>query len=258
MVEVTYATITGCVLSGNARSGLFVTDSSPMTIENNRIGVEAHSDAPLPNGASGIYIGLPLNSSLIENYLTVAGNIVAFNRDFGIAVAPRRDYAPAQPDVRLTRNLVWANAIDAIDVGLDGVATPTIVSGQGPLVAPVITSARYDRASDTTTIEGDLPAAGGINAGRIYRLEVELFASETPGVRRTGDAQYFIDRADLRDEKGRAVKLPARFRLVVPRDLTGLWMTATLTSSHSDFERDDRGQTRIATTELSRPLLVSE
>jgi hypothetical protein len=79
-----------------------------------------------------------------------------------------------------------------------------------------------------------------------------------PGLRGTGDAQQFIDGTQLRAPKGFAATLPAHFRFVVPRDLTGLWITATLTSSHFDFERDDSGQTRIATTELSRPRQVTK
>src|SRR5437016_8498843 len=48
--------ISRSVLSGNTRSGIFVT-AGRVVIQDNRIGVKAHSDEPLPNGASGIYLG---------------------------------------------------------------------------------------------------------------------------------------------------------------------------------------------------------
>ena len=256
-LDLTYATITGCVTSGNHRSGIYVVSSVPMKIADNRIGVKAHADEPLPNGASGIYIGPPYASPVVDNYLTIENNAVAFNAHFGVAVQPRRTWDPYQPYVQLSRNRIWANAIDAIDVGLDGVATRTEML-RGSVDAPSIISARYDPAAKATIVEGRL----GFTRYRdskwvsVQAVELELFASDTPGLRYTGDAQQFLERIALIDDRGNPLELPAVFRVSIPGDLTNRWLTATLTLEHFDYEKDDRGQVRIGTTELSRPMMV--
>ena len=66
------ARITSSVLSGNARSGIFVA-AGHVTVKDNRIGVKAHTDEPLPNGASGIYFGLDDVSTAIWALVTRPG-----------------------------------------------------------------------------------------------------------------------------------------------------------------------------------------
>ena len=259
VLRTTEATIRDCVVSGNTRSGIFLDGSSPMIIENNRLGLQAHADAPLPNGASGIYIGAPVTSFVMKNYVDVRNNAIAFNRDFGIAVHPRDDWNPFQPYVRASRNRIWANAVNAIDIGLDGVAT-TVAAVGGFLPAPVITSARFDATTNTTTIEGYLGfERNDRNGGGLpFAVEVELFVSRTPGARHAGDAEQFLTSTSLpRPSAGGPVTLPSTFRVSYPGNLTGRWITATITRSTFDHEKDDTGQTRIATTELSAPVAVT-
>ncbi|HVR40667.1 MAG TPA: right-handed parallel beta-helix repeat-containing protein [Thermoanaerobaculia bacterium] len=122
--------ITNNVLSGNRRSGIFLTGFSAATIRDNRIGVAATSDAQLGNGASGIFIGQ--SQAVIEN------NVIANGIDFGVAIA--RD---ARVEVR--ENRIFGNVQPGIDFGLDG---PSIDG------APRILSARFDAASGETIIEG--------------------------------------------------------------------------------------------------------
>ncbi len=123
--------ITGNVISGNRRSGVFLTDSSNATMRDNRIGVAAATDDPLGNGASGIYVGGD-SGALVEH------NVIAHSGDFGVAIAR---FSAAQ----ILENRIIQNVQSGIDLGLDG---PTIDT------APRITSARFDQSTGETVVEG--------------------------------------------------------------------------------------------------------
>jgi parallel beta-helix repeat protein len=125
--------VTGNVIGGNGRSGVFFTSGYGASVTNNRIGVAADSDLPLPNGASGIFIGE------YSNNVTIADNVIGNSGDFGIAIA-------RTAQVTTLRNRIFNSRWGAIDVGLDG---PTINNH-----TPTITSVRYDAAAGTTTITG--------------------------------------------------------------------------------------------------------
>jgi parallel beta-helix repeat protein len=122
--------ITGNVISGNRRSGVFLSNSSNPTMRDNRIGVAAATDDPLGNGASGVYVGA--SGALLEH------NVIAYNRDFGIAL-------PAFGGVQILENRIIHNVQPGIDIGLDG---PTLGT------APRITSARFDPFTGETVVEG--------------------------------------------------------------------------------------------------------
>jgi parallel beta-helix repeat protein len=123
--------ITGNVISGNRRSGVFLIDSSNAAMRDNRIGVAAASDDPLGNGASGVYMSID-SGSLLEH------NVIAYSGDFGVAVAR---FSSAQ----ILENRIIHNVQPGIDLGLDG---PTLDR------APRITSARFDPSTGETVVEG--------------------------------------------------------------------------------------------------------
>ncbi|HEX7677134.1 MAG TPA: right-handed parallel beta-helix repeat-containing protein [Thermoanaerobaculia bacterium] len=123
--------ITGNVISGNRRSGVFLTNNSGATMRDNRIGVAAATDDPLGNGASGVYMSQD-SGSLLEH------NVIAYSGDFGIAVAR---FSAAQ----ILENRIIHNVQPGIDLGLDG---PTLDA------APRITSARFDPSTGETVVEG--------------------------------------------------------------------------------------------------------
>ncbi len=235
-----YANIVSNVLSGNTRSGVFDA-AGPATIDNNRVGVKAHSDEPLPNGASGIYIA--------AQYTTAGNNVVAFNRDFGISV----DKAPTL--VALRGNRIWANDNLAIDVGLDGVMTPAPIEN-GTLGAPELTRAQYDPVTDTTTVEGDVHIAGG---GMSTWGEVEIYASDTPGTRNMGDAQRLI--GNVKAGVPLQTKTPpTHFTATIAGDHSGEWITATVTRvRYESFAKPQiiGGEYNPRTSELSFPLQVT-
>jgi len=231
------AHIVGNVISGNLRSGIFYWSNSgelpyePL-IRNNRIGVRAHGDDALPNGASGILLGPEARS------VSVAENVIAHNAEYGIAVAGlfRNE---------LRRNRIFANGRAAIDIGLDG-DTP-VVRGEIPTVATaVLTSARYDAATNTTIIEGH-PAADVGPFGTI----VELFASDTRRADGRGEAERLLTEV-------RTVKTP--FTITVPGDLRGSDITATITRTEMIVTYPPEGNPIInlayQTSELSAPITV--
>jgi hypothetical protein len=210
--------ISGNVLSGNTRSGLFAA-AGTLYITGNRIGVKAHSDEPLPNGASGIYLDHGLTRSELRD------NVIAFNREMGIAVDPGTLYT------HITSNRIWGNGGLAIDDGLDGPSV-SVKGDNGPIDVPVMTDAVYDPAKDQTTIHGH--ASG----------EVEVFVSDAPGPAGSGDAQRLLNYSS-----------GGNFVLTVPGDLRGQWVSATATAL-AKYQPFPDVFSNLRTTEVSGALQV--
>lgn len=129
------------VLSGNGRSGIYVTTernqfgplSPVIRIENNRIGVAAAGDAPIPNHASGIFLGPE------SEWVRVANNVIAHNKHFGVAIAR------GGTNHVVAANRMLRNGQSGIDHGLDG----PDASGRA-----VLLSATYEAATNTTIVRG--------------------------------------------------------------------------------------------------------
>lgn len=210
--------VTGNVIGGNRRSGIFFTVGSYASVTNNRIGVAAASDDPLPNGASGIFIGE------YSNNVTIADNVIANSGDFGIALA-------RTAMVTTLHNRIFNSRWGAIDVGLDG---PTLNNH-----TPTITSVRYDATSGTTTITGTAfaPTPGFTT--------VQIYANHDVGVDGFAEEEEYLGSATVRFET-------QPFTLTVPRDLRGLFIDA-----YSVLRLDYGGGIEPATdvtSELSLPL----
>jgi hypothetical protein len=146
--------ISGNVLSGNLRSGVFVSSGPSCAITGNRIGVAANDDTPLPNGASGVFVA--------TSGSTISGNVIANNHDFGIAVDRHTSY------VDFGDNSIYANGVLGIDIGLDG-------PGSGEVTPPQLTRATYDAVTDQTTIEGIFSTGGSTFTPSFF---VELYATD--------------------------------------------------------------------------------
>ncbi|HEV2722071.1 MAG TPA: right-handed parallel beta-helix repeat-containing protein, partial [Thermoanaerobaculia bacterium] len=237
------AIIDSCVLSGNTRSGVFDV-AGAATIDHNRLGVKAHSDEPLPNGASGIYIA--------AQYTTASDNVIAFNRDFGLSVDKSLTL------VAFRRNRIWANNNLAIDNGLDGVMTPAPTDNPtvGTLSAPALTRAQYDPATNTTTVEGDVHLASGY---MFVWGEVEVYSSDTPGTRNMGDAQRLIGNATV-GVPMQTTTPPTHFTATIAGDHTGEWITATVTRVRYETFASVQvigGEINPRTSELSFPMQVT-
>jgi hypothetical protein len=198
--------ITNNVVSGNTLSGVFVL-SGTAVVTQNRVGVKAHSDDALPNGASGIFIGRFCNGS------TVSNNTVAFNPQMGIAVAS------GVFDVDFPGNSIWSNGGLAIDRGLDG---PSPAAGSGGVDTPSITLTQYDAARNKTIIEGDVQLPGFISFSK-----VEVFASDAPDPSGFGEGQRPLSSQTL----GTFTEKPVtHFRFELDGNLTSQWISATDTT----------------------------
>jgi parallel beta-helix repeat protein len=184
-----FGEITGNVISGNRRSGVFLTDLSNATIRDNRIGVAAASDEPLGNGASGIYVG-GNSDAVIEH------NVIANSSDFGVALDR---FSPAQ----IRENRIVHNAQPGIDRGLDG---PTLDG------APQITSARFDASTGETVVEGVIHQAP--IAGYPRTVTVYVYAN----TRDEAGGEIFLG-AVLADDNG-------QFTLRFHGDMTGKYIDA--------------------------------
>lgn len=122
------------ILSGNRRSGLYVAREAFIEANDVLIGV-SRDGRPLPNGASGIYIG--------EGGVGVnARSVIAYNAHFGVAIRPGATGA--------VYGSVHSNGVQAIDRGLDG-PTPNRDDGRYP-ATPVVTDASFDAAKNETVI----------------------------------------------------------------------------------------------------------
>lgn len=181
------------LISGNSRTGLLAAGGG-IVVRDNRVGVAARDDAALPNGGSGMHFDRS------EDRIEVVGNVIAFNGESGIAVHPEARYFNAQG------NRIWGNGGLPIDDGLDG-PSPSVLTEDGPLPNPSVTSATYDAAAKSTTIRGTAPSG----------TVVAFYAAAT-----AGEAERYL---------GATVVLRAdgAFSVSVNADLRGQWIAATAT-----------------------------
>lgn len=204
--------ITGNVISGNTRSGIFFhndTAAGP-SIRNNRIGVAAHDDTPIGNGASGIFIG-----DFFGYYAnpTIEGNVIANNAHFGIALT-------ANAPMLILGNTIRDNGGAGIDIDLDGPteSKPGIPGVQrGVVPPPVITSAIY--ADGVTTITGYATAG--------TRRQVFLYANATLEDGGYAEGEQFLGATPMQDRNDTA------FTFVYQGDLRGKYINGTAQAATS-------------------------
>lgn len=211
------ALIHDCVVSGNARSGIFDL-SGFVTIWGNRIGVKAHSDEPLPNGASGIFIGASGYGSSIGSDVisSVPGNVIAFNGEMGVAIAT------GVQTVSVRGNRIWSNGGLGIDIGLDGPTLSTKSENGIVVAAPTLTLAHYDPVLKKTIIEGDTSIPHP-EVSEIY--PIDLYANDAAEPSGFGEGQRPIGTV-----RNANFTSPTHFRFEADGDLTGQFITGTATN----------------------------
>ena len=217
------------VLSGNARSGAFF-DALGAVVRDNRVGVAAHDDTAIPNGASGIFVGTRVvgyGSALVE------GNTIAHNGHFGVALSPGAWTV-------VTKNHIYGNTQGGIDVGLDGPTPESSVYTIAP--APVVVSARFD--GRVTTIEGRATSLPGNVT--VKARSVEVYANGEVGWEGYAEGEALVGVAE--------VEADGTFRLEAPGDLRGRWISAVgLYDLTFYFE-----YTLQSSSEFSRPVRVTD
>jgi parallel beta-helix repeat protein len=196
------------VIGGNGRSGIWFApkgEGTGPTIARNRIGVGAHDDTPIGNGASGIFIG---DFRGYYAYPTIEGNVIANNAHFGVALT-------ANSPMLILGNSIRDNGGGGIDIDLDG---PTeskrgVPGVQGGVVPPpVILSARY--ANGVTTITGYSTAGN-------QRRQVVLYANDELEPDGYAEGEQFLGITPLLLFDNHA------FTFVYPGDLRGKYINGT-------------------------------
>jgi len=208
------ALIHDCVVSGNVLSGIFAL-SGFVTAWGNRIGVKAHSDDPLPNGGSGIFIGAEGWGSAIgaDAIDPVPGNVIAFNGQMGVAIAA------GVKNVSVRGNRIWNNGLLGIDIGLDGPTMSTEGAEGVTIPVPTLTLAHYDPVLKKTVVEGETP-------GRTSSLTIDLYANDAADPSGFGEGQRPVGTSTNADFTSQT-----HFRMEVDGDLTGQLITATATNN---------------------------
>jgi len=196
----TYVEIARNVISGNGRSGVFITGDYAIDVVDNRIGVDVAGNA-MPNRASGVFVGPEASA------VNILRNRIAWNGDFGVAIS-----RPAY-DVIVRENSMARNRISAIDVGLDGFSGydyDDFDLHNTRIPPPRFTSATYDAATNATTITGTYFDA----RDHWGAWEISLFSNELPEAQ--GDV--FLGTATAKD---------GVFTFTASGDLRGRYITAT-------------------------------
>ena len=236
-----YVTMTNCVVSGNVRSGI-VADAAKL--KNNRIGVAADSELPIPNGASGVYLPGKSGSDL-------SGNVIAHNREFGVAIDAGLRM------VTLSKNSIFGNGL-GIDYGLDG---PSANGSDGERFPnyPVIENASFDAAANHTVITvrittnavpqifGYLPPTTEPSIAYF----AELYANSTAA---EGQAERYLGQVEARC-LFHCAALSATRTLTIDGDLRGQWISA-IGKRETNFLYQDLLGTHSSTSETSPPVPV--
>jgi hypothetical protein len=151
-------------ISNNVRSGVFLAGGFNVLLSANTISANS----------AGVFLGP-------ESYaVTVEGNFIVENAQFGVAVAPHTS------TYRLVDNSITRNGFIGIDVGLDGFSGYDGYDGPFPdakVPPPRLLSATYDPIADATTITGTYPDAFVEYASweiSLYRSPVNDGQGETP------------------------------------------------------------------------------
>lgn len=174
------------IISGNFEEGVAISSSNGNLIQGNFIGPDINGDpiavvegTPFGNIGAGIFIANGLNN-IIGGAAPGAGNQIAFNGDFGIAVTGTSQGNP------ISANSISFSGIVGIDLGGNGfTANDANDSDSGPHNLqnfPVLSGAGYDSGSNTATFSYRVPSSTGNSA---YPLRVEFFRADAWGEGRT-------------------------------------------------------------------------
>lgn len=213
-------TLTHNVISGNTFSGVWIWSGQYPFIVANRIGVAADGVSPLPNGASGVFLGPG------AAYGAVDGNTIANNRDFGVAISPEAQW------MEVRGNSMKNNGQAGIDFGLD-LATPNVADDSRRNVpnAPVLTSARFDPASGSTIISGHIDTAKPSGMSWIS-FDVDVYRSSALDAHGMAQGEQMLSlRQDV--EKPFTLQPNGDFTYVTNGDLTGQYVAATVTRDYA-------------------------
>jgi titin len=186
----------GNVISGHIGGGITLAqESTGNRVEGNFIGTDETGTLDLGNGGLGIHIN-DAPSNTIGGTVPGAGNIIAYNRDAGVAVGEATSTGNA-----ILSNAIFANdplggpglGIDLAPINLRDGVTPNDpgdgdTGGNNLQNFPVLTSA--------LTTRGRLVVTGTIDTPNPETVTIEFFANPVPGdPTGHGEGAVFLGRA---------------------------------------------------------------
>lgn len=231
-----FARVYDNVISGNHRAGIYIGSGQLLAITTNRIGVGSDL-SPLGNGA-GIFIDMREQFAALGG-ADIEDNVIAHNH--GMAVARTR-----LGEILVTRNKIYGNLQQGIDVDVDGVS-PRRAADEDVPNAPVLFSASYDPARNATIVRGRIDSDHPASA-----RSIEVYAS-------SGLSQWGTAQAELSVQKVSIDTGHQDFEIVVPADLRGKFITATYSAVHyTGFARPNPGRIATQTHFVSQPADTSE
>jgi hypothetical protein len=233
------------IISGNRRAGIFLDGGSYASVTHNRIGVNAKGK-PLGNGASGIFVNVGDLSKAYGSGADIEDNVIAFNGEWGVC-------RTQNGEISLYRNSIYGNTSAGIDIGLDN-DTPNRPNDAGSAPnKPVLFSATYDPAANTTTVRGRIDSTRPISNPTRWRVDV--YASSSLSVWGYAQGEGLVGSTPFGYEGHTS------FEVVVPADLRGKFITATTNRTHTiglakPLEQSHHGIGPTDTSEFSTPMEV--
>jgi len=207
------------VIHDNRRAGIFIDGSYYSEIFNNVV---------VDNGAAGIFINTSAEAQFggISPGADIVQNVVHGNGEWGIA----RTHNGL---VQIRSNSTIRNGLYGIDLGLD-LSTPNRENDvTGRPNKPLLESATYDPATNTTVIRGTA----------VWGSWIDLYASSSLSRYGYPESELYLGYTTVLQN--------GRIEFRVPADLRGLWITATKTTTQTlYFLRDDGAQPRA---DIGRP-----
>ncbi len=166
-------TVRGLVINRFGRHGIYATAAGGDTIAGCRIGTNAANTAAAANGGQGILLAAGSANDVIGGTTAGAGNVVATNGAYGIALINSGTRGNA-----ILGNSTYGNAGIGIDLGADGVTanngTKNVTLPNDEMDSPVFASAYL--AAGSLTVAGHVGSAAG--QATFANARVEIFKSD--------------------------------------------------------------------------------
>jgi CSLREA domain-containing protein len=212
-------------------------------VQGNLIGTDASGAGPLPNTVTGVGISDSSNNTIggIENG---AGNVIAFNGRFGVAISSGVSNA-------ILRNSIFSNGTFGIDLGFFNGVTPN-----DPCDADNGANNLQNFSVLTSAVSNGINTAvqGGLNSTANTTFAVEFFANDKCDPSGFGEGQIFIGSTTVTTDGS----CNASFNVTLPVSVTaGQFITSTATDPDGNTSEFSNCVQPLVTCAITCPSDVS-